>query len=153
APEVRRLPRGRIDTIGPCACSGAEDGMDEWKEHQENRAAWDETAAIYERDPERDIARLRAGGSSLLAPERRLLHDLGAWCGRAIHLQCSGGTDTLSLWTQGAAEVVGVDISERMIAVARRKSDALSAPASWHRCDVLETPESLNGTADLVYTG
>jgi SAM-dependent methyltransferase len=127
--------------------------MDERKEHQENRAAWDETAAIYERDLERDIARLRAGGSSLLAPERRLLHDLGAWCGRAIHLQCSGGTDTLSLWTQGAAEVVGVDISARMIAVARRKSDALRAPASWHRCDVLETPETLNGTADLVYTG
>ena len=27
------------------------------------------------------------------------------------------------------------------------------APASWYRCDVLETPAELDGTADLVYTG
>ncbi len=120
---------------------------------QETGVAWNVAAAIYERDAERDIALLRSGGSSLLPPERRFLHDLNAWCGRAIHLQCAGGTDTLSLWKMGAAEVVGIDISEKMIAVAQRKSKALSAPARWYCCDILNTPHELDATADLVYTG
>ena len=78
---------------------------------------------------------------------------MAAWCRRAIHLQCAGGRDTLSLWNQGAAEVIGVDISDKMIDCARRKSEALGAPAQWYRCDVLDTPAELDGTADLVYTG
>lgn len=119
----------------------------------ETSSAWNVTAAIYERDEHADIALLRAGGASLLTPERRFLHGLSTWCGRAIHLQCAGGTDTLSLWTLGASEVVGLDISERMIAVAQRKSHALRAPALWYCCDVLDAPPALDATADLVYTG
>ena len=121
--------------------------------HQANRAAWNEGAVRYEDQVERDIAFLRAGGKNLLAPELRSLHDLRSWCRRAIHLQCAGGRDTLSLWNHGAAEVVGVDISDRMIAVAQQKSQALGAPATWYRCDILDTPAALNGTANLVYTG
>jgi SAM-dependent methyltransferase len=121
--------------------------------HEGNRAAWEVTAAKYEEEEAGDIAFLRGGGNNLLAPERRFLHDLGTWCRRAVHLQCSAGLDTLSLWKQGAAEVVGIDISARMIASARRKSEALAAPAAWHCCDVLETPHTLDGIADLVYTG
>jgi len=127
--------------------------MDLENYHRENGAAWDITAAIYERDEQRDINFLRAGGSSLLPPEQAALGDLAAWCQRAIHLQCAGGTDTLSLLKQGAAEVVGIDISPRMIACARRKTAALSAPASWVCCDVLAAPEELSGSADLVHTG
>ena len=127
--------------------------MDLENYHRENGAAWDITAAIYERDEQRDINFLRAGGSSLLPPEQAALGDLAAWCRRAIHLQCAGGTDTLSLLKQGAAEVVGIDISPRMIACARRKTAALSAPASWVCCDVLAAPEELSGSADLVHTG
>lgn len=127
--------------------------MNDTRLHQLNRAAWDVTAAKYEEEEAADIALLRAGGSNLLAPERRFLHDLGAWCRRAIHLQCSGGLDTLSLWKQGAAEVVGIDISDRMIASARRRSGALDAPATWYCCDILEAPRALDGSADLVYTG
>lgn len=122
-------------------------------QHEETGRAWNVTAAIYERDAEHDIALLRAGGTSLLDPEQRALHDLGDWCGRAVHLQCAGGTDTLSLWRGGAKEVIGVDISPRMIAVARHKGQELSAPAEWHCCDVVDTPHTLHGTADLVYTG
>jgi SAM-dependent methyltransferase len=127
--------------------------MDIEDTHRQTGAAWNETAAIYERDEERDIAMLRAGGNSLLEPERENLGDLSPWCSRAIHLQCSGGTDALSLWRLGAAEVVGIDISERMIASARRKSAALGAPAAWYVSDVLQPPAELDGTADLVYTG
>lgn len=123
------------------------------KEHQDNRAAWNEAAARYETEIERDVAFLHSGGKNLMEPELPYLADLKGWCRRAIHLQCAGGTDTLSLWKQGATEVIGVDISERMIAVARAKSELLNAPARWYQCDVLETPRELDGTADLVYTG
>jgi ubiquinone/menaquinone biosynthesis C-methylase UbiE len=129
--------------------------MDETKRdrHKETSVAWNVTAAIYERDEAEDIAMLRSGNNSLLPPEHSFLHDLHTWCERAIHLQCAGGTDTLSLWNMGAAEVVGVDISEKMIAVAQRKSTRLSAPARWYCCDILDTPHELDNTADLVYTG
>jgi SAM-dependent methyltransferase len=121
--------------------------------HEENRAAWNEAAARYAREVESDAAYLRAGGKNFCPPEFEFLSDLASWCGRAIHLQCAGGRDTLSLLNLGAREVVGVDISDRMIEVARAKSELLGAPARWYRSDVLQTPHELDGTADLVYTG
>jgi SAM-dependent methyltransferase len=121
--------------------------------HKVTGSAWDVTAKVYRRDLERDIGMLRRGEISLQAPELGYLNDLGSWCKRAVHLQCAGGTDTLSLWKLGAAEVVGVDISAQMIAVAELKSMALQAPARWHCCDVIDTPHELDGAADLVYTG
>lgn len=121
--------------------------------HQQNRRAWNEAAARYEREIESDVAFLRAGGKNFCPPELPFLANLGDWCQRAIHLQCAGGRDTLSLLNLGAKDVVGVDISDRMLACARAKSDALGAPAQWVQCDLLETPHFLDGTADLVYTG
>lgn len=121
--------------------------------HQDNKNAWNVTAAIYEENEAGDIALLRGGGSSLLEQEKAVLGDLREWCGRAIHLQCAAGLDTLSLLNQGAKEVVGVDISPRMIASARRKSDALGANAVWFCADVLAAPPELDGAADLVHTG
>ena len=121
--------------------------------HQSNRAAWNEAAAHYADIFDEAVTLLRGGGTNFETPEYPYLRGLGDWCRRAIHLQCAGGTDTLSLWNLGAKEVVGVDISEDMIAVARAKSDALNAPASWFCCDILDTPHELDGTADLVYTG
>ena len=121
--------------------------------HQQTGAAWDQAAKNYEQDEAEHIDFLRSGGSTLLAPEQRILGDLRLWCRRAIHLQCAGGTDTLSLLAQGAQEVVGTDISPRMIGVARRKVEALDAPAAFFVCDTLEVPNELDGTADLVYTG
>jgi len=122
--------------------------------HNEVGRYWDGIAQWYgERDEDEAIALLKAGGSDLYDNEKVLLGDLAPWCRRAIHLQCSHGSDALALLQLGAHEVVGVDISERLIAVARRKTEALGAPASWYHSDVLQTPEILNGTADLVYTG
>ena len=48
---------------------------------------------------------------------------------------------------------MGVDISDVHIENARRTAAALAAPATFYRCDVLDTPSDLDGTADLVYTG
>lgn len=127
--------------------------MVDYPEHEQNRAAWDVTAALYEEQENREIALLQQGSSTLLPPEMAVLGDLRPWCSSAIHLQCAGGVDTLSLLRQGAQAVVGVDISERMIASARRKSAALNAPAQWFVADVLQPPTELDGSADLVHTG
>ncbi len=120
--------------------------------HESNRAAWNEAAVNYD-DVIGDLPILQRGGTVLKPIELQQLGDLHGWCQRAIHLQCASGADTLSLVNLGAAEVVGVDISDVHLANARRKSEALGFPASWYRCDLLDTPAELDGTADLVYTG
>lgn len=122
--------------------------------HLETAKVWDEAASIYERDENIIISKLRVGDTSALSSqELPFFSDLSSWCKRAIHLQCSGGADLLTIWKMGAEEVVGIDISERMIHSALRKSKALEAPAHWHCCDVLNPPEELYNSADLVYTG
>ena len=118
-----------------------------------NRAAWNAVAANYEPEVDADVALLRSGGTSLLAPELDALTPLLRGGGRAIHLQCSHGTDTLSLWKLGAREVVGVDLSEQMLDLARRKTAALDAPARWYRSDVLDLPAELKASGDIVFTG
>jgi SAM-dependent methyltransferase len=118
-----------------------------------NEAAWDVVAAKYAPEVEQDVALLRAGGTTLLPPEVEALAPLLRGCRRAIHLQCSHGTGALSLWVMGAREVVGLDLSERMLALARCKAELLGAPAAWYHADVLAPPAELEGTADLVYTG
>ncbi len=121
--------------------------------HAATGAAWDEAAERYEGWLAEAIELIRSGGSNLFPEEAALLGDLHGTCRRAIHLQCAGGRDTLSLWRLGADEVVGVDLSPRMIDLARRLTAATGAPAEWVVSDVLDTPVALDGTADLVYTG
>jgi SAM-dependent methyltransferase len=121
--------------------------------HASNRAAWDEAAERYERWLPDAIEIIRRGGTNLLPPELEAIGDLHGRCRRAIHLQCAGGRDTLSLWNLGAEEVVGIDFSPRMLSLAGRLSEAVGAPARWIQADVLETPNELDGTADLLYTG
>jgi SAM-dependent methyltransferase len=123
--------------------------------HAANRAAWDQAAERYEGWFDEAVELIRSGGSNLFGVEHDLLGDLRAGGGtsRAIHLQCAGGRDTLSLWTAGAREVVGIDFSPRMLELARRLAEAVGAPATWIEADVVETPHELDGTGDLVYTG
>jgi SAM-dependent methyltransferase len=121
--------------------------------HATTRAAWDEAAEQYERWLPEAIELIRSGGSNLFPVEEDLLGDLSGWCRRAIHLQCAGGRDTLSLWNLGAETVVGVDYSPRLLDLARRLTEATGAPATWVEADVLAAPHELDGTADLVYTG
>ena len=121
--------------------------------HRANQAAWDEAAERYERWLPEAVELIRSGGSNLFPIERDLIGDLHGRCRRAVHLQCAGGRDTLSLWNLGATEVVGIDFSPRMLELAARLSDAVGAPARWILADVLDAPAELDGTADLVYTG
>ena len=117
------------------------------------RVAWDEAAERYEGWFDEAVALIRSGGCNLFPVEQELIGDLHGRCRRAIHLQCAGGRDTLSLWNLGADEVVGVDYSPRMLDLARRLAAATGAPARWIESDVLDTPHDLDGSGDLVYTG
>ena len=121
--------------------------------HAANRDAWDEAAERYEGWFDEAVELIRSGGSNLFPVEQDLIGDLHGTCRRAIHLQCAGGRDTLSLWNLGADEVVGVDFSPRMLDLARRLTVATGAPATWVEADVLDVPRELDGTADLLYTG
>jgi SAM-dependent methyltransferase len=121
--------------------------------HAANRRAWNEAAERYEGWFAEAVALIGSGGSNLFPEEHALIGDLHGRCRRAIHLQCAGGRDTLSLWNLGAAEVIGVDFSPRMLELATRLSSAVGAPARWIEADVLDTPRDLDGTADLLYTG
>jgi SAM-dependent methyltransferase len=121
--------------------------------HAANRAAWDEAAERYEGWFDEAVALIRSGGTNLFGVETQLIGDLHGRCRRAIHLQCAAGRDTLSLWNQGADEVVGIDFSPRMLELAQRLSEATGAPARWILSDVLDVPADLDGTADLLYTG
>lgn len=117
-----------------------------------NEAAWDIVADKYEPDIESDAELIRTGGTTLTEVELRILGDL-AGCARAIHLQCSHGSDALSLLNLGASEVIGLDLSAAMLALATAKSERLGARATWIHAEVLDPPSELFGTADLVYTG
>ncbi len=121
--------------------------------HAANRSAWDEAAERYEGWLAEAVDLIRGGGTNLFGAEVELIGDLHGRCARAIHLQCAGGRDTLSLWNLGADEVVGVDFSPRMLDLAARLAAATGAPAHWVHADVLKTPRELDGTGDLVYTG
>ncbi len=126
--------------------------------HESNRANWNEGAMAYTRDIGATVDFIRAGKSNLAPVERPSLGDLRAWCKHAIHLQCASGKDTLSLLNEGVERVTGVDISDGHIDNAKKICAVLEAQghplqAEWFRCDVLDTPHSLDGSADLVYTG
>jgi SAM-dependent methyltransferase len=121
--------------------------------HAATRHAWDEAAERYEGWFDEAVRLIRSGGCNLFPVEQELIGDIRGRCRRAIHLQCAGGRDTLSLWNLGADEVVGVDFSPRMLDLAARLAEATGAPARWVECDVLDTPHDLDGTADLLYTG
>src|SRR6478735_5300915 len=112
--------------------------------HAANRAAWDEAAERYEGWLPEAIELIRSGGTNLFPVEVELIGDLHGHCRRAIHLQCAGGRDTLSLWNLGAEEVVGIDFSPRMLELARRLSEAVGAPARWIEADVLDAPAELD---------
>ncbi len=130
-----------------------EESADPGHMHAANRVAWDQAAEDYERRLAGSIERLRVGRSSLLPVELDLIGDLHARCDHAIHVQCAGGEDTISLWLAGAARVTGIDFSPRMLDLARRLAAAVDVPATWVEADVLDLPRELDDTADLVYTG
>jgi len=119
----------------------------------ETARAWDRVAPKYAAEVAQHVAELRAGTLSFEPRESPLLRDLVHAGGRVLHLQCSHGQDALSLWRLGATEVIGLDVSREMLALAREKTAQLDAPVRFIEADVLDPPAELNAWADVIYTG
>lgn len=121
--------------------------------HTETGKAWDEASAQYANELDNSVAKLKAGIANLLEPEIGHLARLLANGGDVLHVQCAGGTDTLSLLLVGASTVTGTDISPNMLAIAEEKAARLNLAADWVLSDTAHLPASLHNRFDLVYTG
>lgn len=121
---------------------------------QQNRRAWNEIAGIREKmfPP----AAFFAGGGSTIDPRAAAaVAQAFGQVGRLhlLHLQCASGEDTLS-WAVLGARAVGVDISDKQIALARQKAAAAGLPVDFFAADVYDLPEELRGGSfDVVFTG
>jgi SAM-dependent methyltransferase len=114
-----------------------------------NRALWDQWTEEHEKSPFYDLEGFRAGKDRLRSIE---LEELGDVAGRSLlHLQCHFGLDTLA-WARRGAQVTGVDLSPKSIALARSLSQQLDIPAEFHCCDLYELPDRLSGQFDIVFT-
>ena len=119
-------------------------------EREQNRRAWNSVAA--RRDEVRgfpDGGFFARGGTTLDDVEVEALGDVSGK--RLLHMGCASGGDTLS-WAARGADVVGVDISEVAIEVARAKAAEAAIDALFVPGDVLDLPSELQeGNFDIVY--
>lgn len=123
------------------------------KDHEVNRASWDEMAAAHGQDAYYDSEALVAGGSSLIEEEEAaLLAALGAGLvgRRVLHVQCHLGFDAITLARRGA-HVTGVDFSSVALSKARLLAERCGVEVEWVCADVTELPEVLNGRFDLAW--
>ena len=93
------------------------DDSDITRLHTETGKAWDEASGQYTREIDAAVAKLEAGIANLMEPEIEHLTRLLSSGGDVLHVQCAGGTDTLSILLVGASTVTGTDISPNMLAV------------------------------------
>jgi SAM-dependent methyltransferase len=103
--------------------------------HEQNRCSWNAVVGAHHSHRGDIAAFLREGGSTLFPEERTLLGDLE---GKTLaHLQCNFGGDSLSLARFGAV-VIGVDISDEAITIARELSAKTGIPALFTRADIYD---------------
>lgn len=115
---------------------------------QANRHVWDcWTREQLTSDHHRDLATVRAGGSTLRGIERAAIGDVRGKT--LLHLQCNMGADTLS-WARLGARVTGVDFSDEAIRMARHTADDLGLLARFITAEVLGLPATLDERFDLV---
>src|SRR5919109_324212 len=70
---------------------------------------------------------------------------------RVLDVGCGTGTQAIAAWrrTQPGGTVTGVDISEKMLAAARRKARRACLDIPFHRADAAELPFE-EGSFDVV---
>ena len=120
---------------------------------RDNLKLWNAWTKVHEASAFYDVEGFRAGATSLFPLE---LEELGPAVREGttlLHLQCHFGLDTLS-WARMGAEVVGVDISDEAIALARRLADdvGLSGRAEFICSDVYDADDPLGERLfDIVF--
>ncbi len=129
--------------------------MSTWFRYAEqNRRAWNEIAvmrAANYRESAFSAGFFAGGGCSL---DRRVVAAAGDVRNKyLLHLMSATGEETFS-WAVLGAQVVGVDISEEQVALARAKAQAAQVPARFVAADVGALPaEFRTGRFDWVYSG
>ena len=118
-----------------------------------NRSLWNGWTRLHEGSAFYDVPAFRAGACTLKPPELAALGDV---TGKSLlHLQCHFGLDTLS-WARRGARVVGVDLADEAVALARRLSAETGVPGTFVEANVLDLPEALPPgvprTYDVVFT-
>ena len=114
-----------------------------------NRDAWNKRVATHLESEFYDLDGWKAGKTSLNDIELELLGDVKEKS--ILHLQCHFGQDTLSLARMGA-NVVGVDLSDKSIAAARKLNTELGLNAEFVTSDVLELIGKIDQKFDIVFT-
>jgi SAM-dependent methyltransferase len=116
----------------------------------ETKDSWNVATRAHDAHKRNQAEFLRNGGSTLFPEELELLGDVRGK--RLLHTLCNAGQDTLSLAALGAG-VVGVDLSDVPIALAKQLSKESGLPGTFHQSEVLEFLESEREPApfDLVF--
>lgn len=122
--------------------------------HATNKRGWELAAKGRYTDQLSDRANaLRNGTLSLDRIEMKLIGELLPSIRSAVQLQCADGRDILSIAKLGIPHVMGIDISNEMVALARELARQASIQASFVVSDVIDAPTVIDDTFDLVYTG
>lgn len=110
----------------------------------DTRRYWDDQAESFDAEPDHGLG----DPATREAWRRLLLRHLPAEPADVADLGC--GTGTLSvLLAQAGHEVVGVDLSHRMVALAQEKAAAAGVSAVFHQGDAAE-PALAPGSFDVV---
>ena len=118
-----------------------------------NLRLWNAWTRIHEQSAYYDVEGFKAGATSLRPLE---LGELGPYVHEGttlLHLQCHFGLDTLS-WARRGADVVGLDLSDEAIELARKLADevGLSRRAAFVCADLYEADAHLGGRLfDVVF--
>jgi SAM-dependent methyltransferase len=118
-----------------------------------NLALWNRWTRIHEQSAFYDVEGFKAGATSLWPVERDELGPFVHEGTTLLHLQCHFGLDTLS-WARLGAEVVGLDLSDEAIALARRLAEevGLSSRAEFVCSDLYDADAHLGDRRfDVVF--
>jgi SAM-dependent methyltransferase len=118
-----------------------------------NLELWNHWTKVHENSAFYDVEGFKAGATSLWPLE---LEELGPFVREGstlLHLQCHFGLDTLS-WARLGAEVVGLDLSDEAVALARRLAGetGLSGRAEFICSDLYDASDHLGDREfDIVF--
>lgn len=114
-----------------------------------NRETWNNKTEIHIDSDFYDQKNFLKGKSSLNSIELDLLGDISGK--KVLHLQCHFGQDSISLSRLGA-DVVGVDLSDKAIEIARNIAKETNSTTKFICCDVYDLANYLDETFDIIFT-
>lgn len=116
---------------------------------EQNRKSWNELTELHAKSDFYDINSFLKGKTTLNHIEIKELGDIRKK--KILHLQCHFGLDTLSLARKGA-EVVGIDISDKSIKLAKELTRTLNLDARFYQTNIYDIENILDESFDIVYT-